>query len=168
MHGWRPERVRVGTVGKPHGLDGAFRVAGPCGWFAFAKGAPLLLDGAEARILRRAGTDDDPIVVVDLLPDRTATEARRGARLEVPRAALPEPDPDSYFHFDLVGCRVEEPDGRSLGTVSAVEEGVAHDVLVLDDAAQTRLPFVAAVVPEVDIPGRRLGVIAGFVREAAP
>jgi len=42
---WRPERVRVGTVGKPHGLDGSFRVADPCGWWDFPQNSVVLVNG---------------------------------------------------------------------------------------------------------------------------
>lgn len=166
---WRPARVRVGTVGKAHGLDGAIRIASPCGWYGFRKGAALALDGRPVRIVRRGGTDLDPIVLLDAAADRTAAEALRGAALEVERDALPAPEPDAYFRFDLVGCEVRElASGRVLGRVHAVEDGVANDVLVLDDALPTRLPFVAALVPEVDVPARRIAIVDGLVPPPAP
>ena len=43
-----------------------------------------------------------------------------------------------------------------------MEDGVAHDLLVLDDEAGTRIPFVGELVPGVDVPGRRLEVAAWF------
>ena len=43
---WRPERVRVGTVGKPHGLDGSFRVSDTCGWWDFPLESTVLVNGA--------------------------------------------------------------------------------------------------------------------------
>ena len=75
------------------------------------------------------------------------------------RAALPEPDNDAYFRFDLIGCTIEYADGTSLGEITAVEDGVAHDTLLIGEA---RVPFVAAVVPTVDISGRRLVLVDGF------
>lgn len=161
---WRPARVRVGTVGKAHGLDGGVRIASPCGWYRFRKGASLLLDGRPVRILRRGGTDLDPIVLLEGCADRTAAEALRGSALELERDALPAPEPDAYFRFDLVGCAVVEAgSGRPLGHVADVEDGVANDVLVLDDGVPTRLPFVAVLVPEVDVAARRIVVVDGLV-----
>lgn len=163
---WRPARVRVGTVGKPHGLDGSFRVSDPCGWWEFPQGSLVLVNGKERTVARSRGDDVAPLLTLDGAEDRTAIEALRGATLELPRASLPEPDPDAYFRFDLIGCVVEYADGSILGTVAAVEDGVAHDILVLGDAAETRLPFVAVVVPTVDIPQRRLVLVEGFALEA--
>jgi 16S rRNA processing protein RimM len=157
---WRPERVRVGTVGRAHALDGRFRVSGPCGWWSFAVGTDVLVDGTPHRIVRSGGDDAAPLIALEGVTDRSGAEALRGAALELPRAEVPEPEPDAYFHFDLVGCTVEDAAGLAVGTVSAVESGVAHDVLVLD--GDRRIPFVAAVVPTVDVPGRRLGLAEDF------
>ena len=156
---WRPERVRVGTVGKPHGLDGSFRVSDPCGWWPFAKGSTVLVDGVERVVSRSRGDELAPLIALDGADDRTAIEALRGAALELPRAAVPEPDEDTYFRFDLVGCRVELADGTTLGEVAAVEDGVAHDVLVV---GEHRIPFVGAIVPVVDIEARRIALVDGF------
>lgn len=156
-HPWRPARVRVGTVGRPHGVHGAFHVSGPCGWWDFPAGSVLLLDGAERRVESVAGAAERPIVRLDGLDDRDAATALTGSVLELPGAALPEPEEDSWFRFDLVGCEVFAG-ARRLGRVASVEDGVAHDVLLLDDEAGTRIPFVGELVPGVDVPGRRLDV----------
>jgi 16S rRNA processing protein RimM len=137
-------------------------VEAPCGWFAFAVGDELLVGGERRRIRRRAGLDARPLVAFDGTDDRDGAEALRGAVLELERAEAAEPAADTYFHFDLVGCTVDQG-GRPLGHVTAVEEGVAHDVLVLDSGL--RLPFVAAIVPVVDVPGRRIGIAADVVVE---
>ena len=68
----------------------------------------------------------------------------------------------SYFRFDLVGCRVELADGSPLGEVVAVEDGVAHDVLVV---GEHRIPFVRAIVPTVDVAARRVVLAEGFSPE---
>jgi 16S rRNA processing protein RimM len=159
---WRPERVRVGTVGRPHGLDGTFVVEGPCGWYDFGAGSRLLVAGAPAGVRRRGGTDARPLVALEGHEDREAAESLRGAALELPRAALPPPEEDAYYRFDLIGCTAVAG-ARELGRVRDVEDGVAHDVLVLDDAAETRIPFVSALVPVVDVPARRVEVVDGLV-----
>ena len=156
---WRPERVRVGTVGRAHGLDGSFRVADPCGWWPFAPGSAVLVDGAERVVAAAKGDELAPVIALEGARDRTAAEGLRGAALEIGRDDLPEPDPEAYFRFDLVGCTLAWPDGRELGTVEAVEDGVAHDLLVV---GEHRVPFVAAIVPAVDIPGRRMTLDARY------
>jgi 16S rRNA processing protein RimM len=86
---------------------------------------------------------------------REGAEALRGLPIEIASDRLPAPADDTYYRFDLVGCTAVQGD-RRLGVVAAVEDGVAHDVLLLDTGV--RLPFVAVVVPDVDIPGRLLTI----------
>jgi 16S rRNA processing protein RimM len=152
---WRPARVRVGTAGRAHGIYGAFRVTSPCGWWDFPAGSTVLLEGVERRVRSSSGTAEQRIVHLEGVDDRDAATALGGAALELPRESVPEPEDDAYFHFDLVGCAAYAGE-RMVGRVKAVEEGVAHDILVLDDEAETRIPFVSELVPGVDVPGRRL------------
>ena len=158
-HPWRPERVRVGTIGRAHGLDGSFRVVDPCGWWDFPRGSTVLVDGVERVVGRCRGDELAPLIALEGAGDRTAAELLRGAALELPREAIPEPGDDVWFRFDLVGCAVELADGTPLGAVDAVEDGVAHDVLVVGDA---RIPFVGAIVPLVDVAARRIALAEGF------
>ena len=156
---WRPERVRVGTIGKPHGLDGSFRVADPCGWWDFPKGSSVLVNGEPRVVGKSRGDELAPLIQLQGAEDRTACELLRGAALELPREAIPEPDDDAYFRFDLIGCTVEHADGTPLGPVEAVEDGVAHDLLVV---GEHRIPFVGVIVPLVDIPARRMVLAEGW------
>lgn len=88
---------------------------------------------------------------------REAAEAMKGALLHVPRAALPAPDPDDFYIVDLIGCLAERIDGRVLGRVHAVHDFGAGDILeVRGEAGSTFFPFTRAVVPTVDLAGRRL------------
>ncbi len=155
----RPDRVRLGTAGKAHGLDGTFGVDAPCGWFAFATGTVVLVDGVAHRIRRRAGTDARPLVALDGISSREGAEALRGRPIEIPGDEVPAAEDGAFFRFDLVGCEVFQGAAR-LGTVTAVEDGVAHDILLLD--SDLRLPFVEAVVPVVDIAARRIEVDPGL------
>jgi 16S rRNA processing protein RimM len=151
----RPERVRVGTAGKAHGLDGTVAVEGACGWFPFAAGSYVLVDGVRRRVRRRGGTDERPLVSFDGIADRTAADELRGAPLELAGDDVPAPEEGAFFRFDLVGCDVFQGATR-LGAVAAVEDGVAHDVLLLDSGL--RLPFVEAVVPVVDVAAGRIEI----------
>jgi 16S rRNA processing protein RimM len=159
MTGRRPDRVRLGTAGKAHGLDGTFFVDAPCGWFAFATGSVVLVDGVSHRVRRRAGTDARPLVALDGIDSREDAEALRGRPLEIDGTDLPPAEEGAYFRFDLVGCEVFQGE-KLLGVVTAVEDGVAHDVLLLE--SDVRLPFVEAVVPVVDIDARRIEIDPGL------
>ena len=98
----------VGRVGRPHGLDGSFVVERPSeSPERFAVGAKLFAGGEEAEVVsfKRAGGSRIAIRLDRPVP--------RGVDLEVDRAALPPPEPDAYYVFQLVGLRVEEEEGAS-------------------------------------------------------
>ncbi len=90
--------------------------------------------------------------------DRNASEALKGWYVAAPREELPESGDDEYYWADLVGLEAVNPAGERLGRVEEVLQGVAHDVLRLKDEAgvERLLPFVDAVVKEVDKPAGRL------------
>src|SRR5262249_52673376 len=138
--------VPIGKVGRPHGVDGSFFVEGPSDRDdAFARGAKVWVDGAEAEIVgSRRGSGGRPVIRLD-------RPVPRGATLAVPRASLPELEDDAYYHFQLVGLVVEEEGGRILGRVREVAEYPANDVLELDSGLF--LPLVEACVREVDLDG---------------
>ena len=84
----------------------------------------------------------------------------RGATLAVRRDELPDPEPDAYYVFQLVGLTVEEEGGRPLGAVTDVSPGPANDALVLDSGLL--LPLVESCVLDVDLDARRVLVARGF------
>jgi 16S rRNA processing protein RimM len=147
------ELVSVGRVGKPHGLDGSFFVEGPGDAERFAKGARLWVGGEEAKVEVSKQARGRPVIRLD-------RRVERGAELAVPREALPPPDEDAYYVFQLVGLRVEEDGGRELGHVADVREYPANDVLELDSGLA--LPLVEACVREVDLEAGRIVVAPGF------
>jgi 16S rRNA processing protein RimM len=149
------ERIVVGRVGRPHGLDGSFVVEDASeAPERFAQGAELLAAGEPAKVVasKRAGQGR---LVVKL--DR---RVERGTALEVPRDALPEPAAGEWYVFQLVGLEVEEDGGRPLGKVADVEPWPANDVLVLEGGAM--LPLVDACVLQVDLDAGRILVARGF------
>jgi 16S rRNA processing protein RimM len=91
--------------------------------------------------------------------DRTAAEQLRGAVLTVSADELPEPeDPDEFHDHQLIGLRVELPDGAVVGTVRDVEHGPAGELLIVarDGQSDALVPFVRDIVPTVDVAGGRL------------
>jgi len=149
------DRVPVGRVGRPHGLDGSFFVEGPSEREeTFARGATLYVEGEPAKVVAsKRGSGNRPVI-------RLERRVPRGAALEVPRESLPPLGEGEYYTFQLVGLAVEEEGGRLLGHVADVLDYPANDVLELDSGAS--LPLVEACVRHVDLEGRRIVVAPGF------
>ena len=148
------ELIRVGRVGRPHGLDGSFFVEQASEDEArFTKGATLHVDGEPATVVASKRSGGRPVIRLD-------REAPRGADLSIPRSELPSTGENEYYAFELIGLVAEEEGGRELGQVTAVQPGVANDVLELD--AGLVLPLVDACVLEVDLDRGRILVARGF------
>jgi 16S rRNA processing protein RimM len=152
----RPELVRIGRVGRPHGVDGAFVVEEASqDERRFEVGAGLLVDGEPARVVasrqvggrRRAVKLDRP--------------AERGAELALPRDQLPELPADSYYVSDLVGMAVLDEQGERVGVVRDVIPGPANDVLELESGQL--LPLVEDCIREIDLASRRILLNPGFI-----
>lgn len=78
--------------------------------------------------------------------DRTAAEALRGTALTVPRSALPPLEDGEYYHADLIGLPAVTPDGEPLGTVVAVDDFGAGDVIEVERPTGKR--FMVSMRPE--------------------
>ena len=147
-------RVRIGKVGRPHGIDGAFFVEQPSDDERWWKtGATFLAGGKRVEVVAHRRSSGRPVIKVE-------PAAERGALLEVERHELPPTEDDEYYAFELIGLTVMEESGRELGTVKAVTPGVANDLLELDSGVS--LPLVEACVRQVDVAGGRIVVAAGF------
>jgi 16S rRNA processing protein RimM len=86
------------------------------------------------------------------VPDRTAAEKLRGTALTVPRAALPALGEGEYYHADLIGLPAVSDSGAALGTVVAVGNFGAGDVLEIEkpDGKRFMVPMSVSAVPEWD------------------
>ncbi len=93
--------------------------------------------------------------------DRTAVEGLRGATLSIPASERRSLGSDEFWIDELVGFSVRNPDGRRLGEVVDVTEGVGQDRLVVaaEGGRRVEIPFVAALVPEVNRDGRFVVVV---------
>ena len=146
--------VRIGRVGRPHGIDGAFFVELPSEdkrWWT--TGATFLAGGKPVEVVAHRTSSGRPVIKVE-------PPVERGAWLEIAEEQLPATGEDEYYAFELVGLAVEEEGGRTLGTVTTVLPGVANDVLELDTGIL--LPMVEDCVREVDLERGRIVVAEGF------
>jgi 16S rRNA processing protein RimM len=160
-----PDAVVVGRVIGAHGLRGGLRVRGAGG-----DPDPLLAlphvflarsaSGAEARRfeVRKVAPGRSGELRVDLegLAGRDAAEAWSGAFVLAAASALPPLPAGEYYGHQLLGCRVEGEDGRSVGTVCEIWETGASDLLVVDDGAGARHLLPAALLRRVDAAERRI------------
>jgi 16S rRNA processing protein RimM len=99
------------------------------------------------------------IVTFEGVHDRNLAEELRGVLLCVDSADVaPSDDPDEFNDHELVGLAAVDLAGRGLGEVVRIEHAPASELLVLrrPDGATALVPFVKAIVPEVDLAGRRV------------
>jgi 16S rRNA processing protein RimM len=155
--------LRLGLIGRAHGLGGAFRVVGAADWYTFAPGATLLLDGKERALLSVAGTQQSPILELEGMSSREDAAAVLGHALELRASDAPAPEEDAFWVRDLVGMRARCGE-RELGEVADVLERPANDVLVLrlSDGREHLVPFTREAVPGVDVAGRVLELAEEF------
>jgi 16S rRNA processing protein RimM len=116
------------------------------------------------------------LVMFEELADRNAAEAVRGTVLfaTIGHDEAPE-DPEEYYDHQLVGLEVVALDGTALGEVRAVVHGSAQDLLTVrtPDGRDALVPFVAALVPEVDLDAGRVvvadrpGLVTPFPEDVA-
>jgi 16S rRNA processing protein RimM len=155
--------LRLGLIGRAHGLGGAFRVVGAAEWYTFAPGATLLLDGEPRALLSVAGTQQSPILELAGITSREGAAAVLGHALELRASDAPPPEEDAFWVRDLVGMRAL-CGARELGSVADVLERPANDVLVLrlSDGREHLVPFTREAVPAVDLAARTLELAEAF------
>jgi 16S rRNA processing protein RimM len=166
-------RICLGQIGAAHGVRGEVRLRS----FTADPGAighygPLETeDGRVVRIesLRRA--KDHFVAQLAGISDRDAAERLTNVKLYVPRERLPEPDePDEFYHADLVGLAVVDRAGAPRGTVVAIHNFGAGDLIEVkptEGNTTQLLPFDEATVPEVDLAAGRLVVVEPEIDQQA-
>jgi 16S rRNA processing protein RimM len=155
--------LAVGRIGRPHGVRGEvsveIRTDDPGA--RFAPGSSLGTDPGDAgpltveTVRAHAGR---LLVRFAGFEDRTAAETLRGVFLLVDSAGIPPTDdPDEFHDHELVGLTAVTLEGTRIGEIVDVEHP-GQDLLVVRDThgGQALVPFVSAIVVEVDVPGRRV------------
>jgi 16S rRNA processing protein RimM len=159
-----PDTVVVGRIGRPHGVRGevTVEVRTDDPELRFAPGSVLLTEPASRGPLTVAGRRwNREILLLALegpggpVESREAAEELRGTELHVPVADLPElDDPEDFYDHQLVGLAARLTDGTPLGEVAAVRhEGAELLVVRRSEGGELLVPFVAAIVPTVDLDG---------------
>lgn len=146
--------LRVGRIGRPHGLRGDFKVeqATERGEL-LAKGAILTVEGVgERRVESCRGTVERPILQLSGVDPREL----RGRALLVPRDRV-RPGEGEWLVDDLIGCEVS-----GLGTVTDVWVGPSAEALVIDGGAHL-VPLVADAIVSIDAEARHIEVNREFL-----
>jgi 16S rRNA processing protein RimM len=154
----------VAQIGAPHGVRGEVRLRSftedPMALMRY--GALEAEDGSRAFELEAVRPAKSALVArFSGVTDRDAAAELRNVKLYVPRARLPEPEDETYYHRDLIGLAAVDPDGAAVGTVCAVQNFGAGDLIEIAPNAggpSVLLPFTKAYVPLIDIPGARVVV----------
>jgi 16S rRNA processing protein RimM len=173
------DAIEVGRIADAWGIKGWFKVlphsASPEALFSSKRWYLLTPDravkgvvpwqGALLLKIKEAKDHSDTVVATSVdVPDRNAAEALRGARVFVPRSSFPTAADNEYYWVDLIGLNVVNREGEAMGQVKDLLSTGPQTVLVLAylDAeakeAERMIPFVAAFVDAVDVPGRRITV----------
>jgi len=137
-------RIALAAVAGAHGVKGELRLK------LFSESVnsisahkKLYVGGTERRLLSVGQSGKTALARFEGVDDRSAAEALRGVLIEVDRSALPPLEEGEYYHADLIGLPAVDPRGNLVGTVTAVENYGAGDLLEVETGAGKRslIPF---------------------------
>ena len=154
----------VGRIGAAHGARGEVKLwsftADPMAIKDY--GALATEDGKRTFTIETLRPGKDFLVArLSGVTDRTAAEKLGNLDLYIARDRLPPAEADEFYHADLIGLTAIGTDGRELGTVIAIHNFGASDLIEMrptQGGATVMLPFTEAIVPVVDIAGGRIVV----------
>lgn len=156
----REHHVLIGNITGAHGIKGLVKVHP----FAetpdvFAKGKTLLLetpDGDRHSCKIKWVAPHGHVLRMQLegITDRDQARALAGTRIFVEKSALPRPEDDAYYWFDLIGLSVYSTDQHLIGTLESVIPTGGNDVYVVREkksGGETLIPAVASVILDIDL-----------------
>jgi len=124
------------------------------------------------RITMSKDHGDGVVATAQEIPDRTAAEGMKGARIFIARSSFPTAGDGEYYWIDLIGLDVVNREGEALGQVIDLLDTGAHSVLRLrrpdaadgspPDQAERLIPFVGAFIDDVNLAARRITVDWGL------
>lgn len=159
-------RIFLGQIGAAHGIRGEVRIAthtqDP---LSIADYGPLETDRPGLTVTIEQLRLAKNVVIARLrgVGDRNAAEKLNGVSLYIERERLPEiEDEDDFYHADLIGLEARLETGQVIGTVAAVPNYGAGDLLEVrarEGGDSFLYPFTKAVVPRIDLAGGYLTII---------
>jgi 16S rRNA processing protein RimM len=146
-------RIALAAVAGAHGVKGELRLK----LFSdsvesLSQHQALFIGGVERRLLSIRDSGKTAVARFEGIADRSAAEALRGSLVEVDRAALPPLEEGEYYHADLIGLPAVDQQGEPVGTVSAVENYGAGDLLEIEaaDGRRSLIPFRDGIADLID------------------
>jgi len=138
--------VTLAVVVGAHGVAGEVRLK----VFAQDLSAHTVFNGGALTVKSLRAGSNGTIARFAEVGDRTAADAMRGTELTVPRSALPPLEDGEYYHADLIGLPAVSSDGEALGTVVAVDDFGAGDVIEIErpDGKRFMVPMNLDAVPD--------------------
>jgi 16S rRNA processing protein RimM len=169
------DAVEVGRIADAWGIKGWFKVlpysALPEALFSSKRwflqptevGEKTFTGTLKLAIKEAKEHSDSVVACAHDVPDRSAAEALRGARIFVARSSFPTAGSDEYYWVDLIGLDVVNRQGESLGVVRELLSTGPQTVLVIPYLQDGKLldrmiPFVAVYVDDVDLAARQIRV----------
>jgi len=156
-------RIALAAIAGAHGVNGELRLK----LFSdsvesLSRHDRLYVGGAERRLLSVRGGGKTAVARLEGVNDRSGAEALRGSLVEIDRAALPPLEEGEYYHADLIGLTAVDGRGNNLGTVVAVENYGAGDLLEieLDGGKRSLIPFKPGIA---DLQDGQIVVDPGFL-----
>ena len=146
-------RIALAAVAGAHGIRGEVRLKLFTDSVANLTSQPaIFIAGQQRRLLSARDAGKTTIARIEGIADRTAAEALRGALLEIDRTELPPLDEGEYYHADIIGLPCADDQGALLGTVSAIENFGAGDLLEVELASgrKSLIPFREPMAVLVD------------------
>lgn len=153
----KPDRLLLGDIGRPQGLKGEVRIRSFTEEPASIAGYGPFEDETGRRLIEFESVRSDGKGIVARIKgvaSREAAEALTGTKLFVTRDRLPVHGEDEWYHADLIGLAVRDKDGAPFGTVIAVHNFGASDIIEIRPASgepDLLVPFTDEAVPEVNI-----------------
>jgi len=153
----------VGTIARAHGNRGQV-IVNPETDFPderFQAGAELFVERAGAvqtlRVVAMRMQHDRPVIAFDGVATMDDAEALAGSELRVPVDRLASLPHDTFYHHDLVGCRVETRGGVEVGVVSGVQGAAGGSRLIVrSPRGEVEIPLVADICTAVDVDAKRI------------
>jgi 16S rRNA processing protein RimM len=163
MTGGGERRIALAAIAGAQGIKGELRLK------LFSDSADslanhdmLYVGDIPRRLLAVRDANKAAVVRFEGIDDRSAAEALRGSLVEVDRSALPGLQDGEYYHVDLIGLEVVDRNGDAVGTVAAVENYGAGDLLDIEgvDEKRSLIPFSEGIA---DLEGGRVIVDREFL-----
>lgn len=160
--------VPVGRIARTHGLRGALKMV------PYGETLGQMEPGAKLHLVADGDAGDFALTLTQLrrqgkqwvaqfgeLTDVDAAQKIVGKEIFLFEEQLPPTSEGEYYHYQLIGLRVESADGREFGILRAIIETGSNDVYVVEhDDREILIPAIAEVILEVDLQRGRMIIAA--------